>query len=230
MPKTSAFPKALEVLLAIPSFTGLDTAALEAIARIATWKYFDAGQVVFLEGELCAGLYIVQKGWLKAVKISLTGREQILRIVGPGETFNEIGVFVGGTNVVTVEVLEPARVWIIQREKLIQLMDEHLPLAHIVTRNLAKRVMYLISLVEDLSLHTVETRLARLLLEQSTGDVVNRKRWSTQAEMAARLGTVPDVLNRALRSLVEEGLIRLERHQIQILDLQGLEAKAMTSE
>ncbi len=87
--------------------------------------------------------------------------------------------------------------------------------------------MYLLSLVEDLSLRTVEARLARLLLEQSRGGTVQRRRWATQSEMAARLGTVPDVLNRALRSLVDEGLIQVERHQIQILDLQGLEARAM---
>jgi len=84
--------------------------------------------------------------------------------------------------------------------------------------------------VEDLSLRTVEARLARFLLEQATGGVLRRQRWATQAEMAARLGTVPDELNRALRSLAEEGLIQVKRHQIQILDRQGLEAKVMPGE
>jgi CRP/FNR family cyclic AMP-dependent transcriptional regulator len=108
------------------------------------------------------------------------------------------------------------------------LIDEYPALCRVVIQNLAQRVLHLMGLVEDLSLRSVEARLSRLLLEQATGDVMNRQRWSTQAEMAARLGTVPDVLNRALRGLVEEDLIRLERHQIQILDRQGLEAKAMT--
>ena len=76
---------------------------------------------------------------------------------------------------------------------------------------------------------TVVARLARMLLEHSTGEVLRRRRWSTQTEMAARLGTVPDVLNRALRSLAEEGLIRIERHQIHILDRQGLRKKATMS-
>ena len=222
--------KAIEVLSTIPYFANLDSATLEAISRVAIRRAFEAGQVVFLEGDACSGLYVVQEGWLKSVKISPAGREQVIRFVGPGELFNEIGVFAGGLNQVTVEALEPAVLWIIPRETLLSLMDTHASLCRMITQNLAQRVLYLIGLVEDLSLRTVEERLARLLLEQAQGDTFSRRRWSTQAEMAARLGTVPDVINRALRDLVEEGLIQIERHQIQILDREGLEARAMLGE
>ena len=109
-------------------------------------------------------------------------------------------------------------------------MDEHPVLSRIVTKNLANRVIHLTNLIESLALQKVESRLARMFLEHSNGDLLNRRRWSTQAEMAARLGTVPDVLNRALRSLAEEGLIQIQRHQIQILDRKGLERKAMQSD
>ncbi|MCC6383358.1 MAG: winged helix-turn-helix domain-containing protein, partial [Dehalococcoidia bacterium] len=89
------------------------------------------------------------------------------------------------------------------------------------------RIATLVQMVADLSLHSVEARLARRLLENVEGDIVYRRRWSTQAEMAAHLGTVPDVLNRALRSLAEAGLIQVERQQITILDRAGLTAKAL---
>jgi len=218
--------KALQVLSSIPYFAQLDPATLEAVTRAAIQRSFDAGQVVFLEGEPCSGLYVVQEGWLRSVKISPTGREQVIRFVGPEEMFNEIGVFAGGVNQVTVEALEATALWIIPRETLLGLMDTHPSLCRLITQNLAQRVLHLISLVEDLSLRTVEGRLARVLLEQSRGDLVSRQRWSTQAEMASRLGTVPDVINRALRNLVEGGLIRIERHQIHILDREGLADKA----
>ncbi len=218
--------KAVEILSSIPYFAQLDPATLEAISRAAIRRSFDAGQVVFLEGEPNSGLYAVQEGWLRSVKISPAGREQVMRFVGPGEMFNEIGVFAGGLNQVTVEALEAAVVWIIPRETLLSLMDTHPSLCRLITQNLAERILHLIGLVEDLSLRTVEERLARLLLEQSRGDLVSRPRWSTQAEMAARLGSVPDVINRALRSLVDEGLIQIERRQITILDRKGLQAKA----
>lgn len=223
-------PKAIDVLSTIPYFANLDSATLEAVSRVAIQRAFEAGQVVFLEGEACSGLYVVQEGWLKSVKISPAGREQVIRFVGPGESFNEIGVFAGGLNQVTVEALEPAVLWIIPRETLLSLMDTHASLCRLITQNLAQRVLHLIGLVEDLSLRTVEERLARLLLEQAQGDTFSRRRWSTQAEMAARLGTVPDVINRALRGLVEEGLIQIERHQIRILDRDGLEATAKLGE
>jgi CRP/FNR family cyclic AMP-dependent transcriptional regulator len=106
------------------------------------------------------------------------------------------------------------------------LLEKHPNLARIVIQNLARRIHYLIGLVEDLSLRSVEGRLARILLEQASEGMVYRQRWATQTEMAARLGTVPDVLNRALRSLVEAGLIQVERRVIHILDSQGLAAKA----
>lgn len=218
---------AARVLATIPSFAGLDAASLEALAQIAIRRDYAAGQVVFLEGEPCTGLYVVQVGWLRSVKISPTGREQVIRIVGPGESFNEVGVFAGGVNHVTVEALEPARLWILLREQLLQSIERHPRLAQALIRNLAQRSLHLMSLIEDLSLRTVESRLARLLIEQASDEVVHRRRWSTQAEMAARLGTVPDVLNRALRSLVEAGLIEIDRHKITILDRQGLEEKAM---
>jgi CRP/FNR family transcriptional regulator len=72
--------------------------------------------------------------------------------------------------------------------------------------------------VEDLSLRSVEARLARLLIQEATDGTLQRRRWDTQAAMAARLGTVNDVLNRALRRLAADGLISVERRQIRILD------------
>ena len=62
-------------------------------------------------------------------------------------------------------------------------------------------------LVEDLSLCSVEVRLARLILQKAQGDALVRQPWATQAEMATRLGTVPDMVNRSLRKLAEAGVI-----------------------
>jgi CRP-like cAMP-binding protein len=92
--------------------------------------------------------------------------------------------------------------------------------------NMADRIAYLAGLVADLSLHSVEVRLARLLLEEASDGALVRQSWMTQAELAARLGTVPDVLNRALRSLADLGLIRVDRRRITILDRPALAQRA----
>jgi CRP/FNR family transcriptional regulator len=216
-----------EVLPAVPYFAGLDDSTLDAIARAAVRRNYAVDQVLFLEGEPCSGLYVVEDGWLKAVKTSPEGREQVLRFVGPGEVVNEVGVFTEADNPATVIALEPTTVWLIYRQTLLRLLQTHPQFARRVVQSLAGRVLHLVSLVEDLSLRTVEARLARLLLERAEDEALRRRRWATQAEMAARLGTVLDVVNRALHELAREGLIEVERHQIRILDPDGLKAKAM---
>ena len=106
-------------------------------------------------------------------------------------------------------------------------MDRFPGLARILAAELAQGATHLVNLIQNLALLTVEARLAGIFLEHSSGDTLNRKRWATQAKMAARLGTVPDVLNRALGKLADEGLISIQRRQIQILDRAGLERKAL---
>ncbi len=204
----------------------LDAATLQTVARSAIKRVYEPGQVVFLEGEPSGGLCVVQDGWLKAIRIGPDGREQALSFLGPGEVFNAIGVFARDSNPASVIALERSTIWVIQRDTMRRLLDDHPRLAHAIIQDLAQRVLHLIQLVEDLSLRTVEARLARLLLEQAQTDTLPRQRWATQAEMAARLGTVPDVINRALRALTQEEVITVERHQIQILDKEGLERKA----
>jgi len=225
-----SFAEAVRILSAAPSFAGLDQKTLEDLAKAATRREFEAGQVVFLEGDPCDGLFVVERGWFKSVKISPLGREQVIRFVGPGEVFNDLAVFAGGQNRVTVEALESAAAWIIERERFAALLESNPKLSRVVIQNLSQRVMHLIRLVEDLSLRSVQSRLARFLCERERGAFVQRKQWSTQAEMAAHLGTVPDVLNRALRSLSEDGLIEIDRHNIKVLNRHGLEEKAMLVE
>lgn len=226
MGQADAVHEAAKRLAAVPYFAALDAAALDLAARAVVRRVYDPGEVVFLEGEPCAGLYVVESGWLKSVKVSPGGREQVIRFVGPGEVFNEVAILVGSPNLVTIIALEASVVWVLPRQRILELLDAHPQMARVVAQQMAERAMYLVHLVEDLSLRTVEARLAHVLLEQAQGDEVRRQRWSTQAEMAARLGTVPDVLNRALRNLVEAELIEVERQQIRILDREGLEDRS----
>jgi CRP-like cAMP-binding protein len=219
------------LLKSVSYFSHLDPAVRKLVAQSVVRHKYAAGQVVLIEGESCAGLYILESGWLKVTKIGLDGREQVLQMLRAGEAFNAVSVFTEAPNQATVAALEESVVWIIQREVLLKLLEEQPAFARQVIQELADRVMHLIRLVEDLSLRSVEGRLARLLLEHAeAGGSVQRRRWATQAEMASRLGTVPDVVNRALRKLSDDGLIHVERHQIQILDKEGLKQIAQIAE
>jgi len=230
MNKDEALQNTAKLLKAVSYFSSMDTTALRLVAQSAMRRVYDAGKVILLEGEPCAGLYIVEGGWLKVIKIGMDGREQVLQTLGAGDAFNAISVFTDVPNQATVTALENSQVWIVRRAVLLSMMDEHPALARQVVKDLAGRVMYLVRMVEDLSLRSVEARLARLILDQAEGEAVHRQRWATQAEMAARLGTVPDVVNRALRKLAAAGLIHVERQQIRILDGEGLRVVAQVVE
>jgi CRP-like cAMP-binding protein len=210
--------KLTDLLAVLPYFKDLDATTAQAVTQAALRRKYETNQIILLEGEPASGLYIIQDGWLKVSKISLDGREQILQFLGTGEVFNAIGVFTNTPNPATVTALEPSIVWMIPKESMLELLQTHPALARMIIQDLAGRVLHLITLVEDLSLRKVESRFARLLLEEAHNDVILRKRWATQTEIAARLGTVPDVVSRTMRKMTELGILQATRTEITILD------------
>ena len=208
-----------------PFFAGLNAEILDILVQGAVWREYAAGEVVVLEGEAADGFYYIQSGWLKVGKVSPNGREQVLSFIEPANTFYEVGAFSDLPNPATAVALEKAGVWLIKRERVMQLVRERPFFAEFILSKMAGRLLHLVSLVTDLSLRPVTGRLARLLLESAEGDILQRPRWYTQAELAARLGTVPDVIQRALRELEQEGLIEVTRQTIRILDRASLTAK-----
>jgi CRP/FNR family transcriptional regulator len=210
----------------VPYFAHLDAAAMEAVARKATRRRYSRGELLFLEGDPCAGLHVIQEGRIKLYKVSLEGREQIVRLPGPGEFFNEVAVFDRGSNPVSAMAALDARVWVVDCAAMRHLVSNHPSLAAAIINNLASRSRHLLSLVEDLSLRTVTARLAKLLLTRAqTG--AEGPQPMTQQEMAAQLGTVREMVGRVLRTFEDEGLIRFDRHRLIILDREGLEKEAM---
>ncbi len=207
-------------------FQGFSDLILRDLASQAVWHDYGAGEIVFLEGEVSAGLYVLQAGWLKIVKISADGREQVLRFLEPGEAFNALALFADRPNPATAIALEPAGVWLLRHTAVMRVLRQRPDFAERVIAAMAEHLVALVKLVEDLSLRPVTGRLARLVLEQADGDVLRRPRWYTQAELAAQLGTVPDVVQRALTGLAAGGLIVVERHQILIRDRAALEKMA----
>lgn len=208
---------------ALPLFQGLGNGLRCELARRAVWREYLPGEFIFIEGEESPGLYYLESGWLKVVKSSPQGREQVLKFVGPGETFNEVGVFARRPNPASAVALETSGVWLLPRSELSRLVREHPEFAESTIGQMADRLTHLVGLVADLSLRTVTGRLARLLLDDSVNGVLYRPRWYTLAELASRLGTVPDVIQRAVAGLAGEGVIEVRRSEFRIRDRARLE-------
>ncbi|MCB8975884.1 MAG: Crp/Fnr family transcriptional regulator [Ardenticatenaceae bacterium] len=203
-------------------FVGLAQNTVEELVKTAVWRTYGPGEIIFLEGEQASGLYFLQSGWVKVVKSSPTGREQVLRFMEPGDTFNEIVVFANLANPATAIALETAETWMLPRQALSHALRQNPDFAQHAIAKMAERVLHLVNLIADLSLRPVTGRLARLISDGAVDGVLSRPRWYTQTELAARLGTVPDVVQRALRQLEQDGLIQVERHQIRIVDAGAL--------
>jgi CRP-like cAMP-binding protein len=224
-PKHLARLKAL--LARIRHFDSLPPEVQERLAAVALPCHFDAGQVIYVEGEPAESMYILEAGWVKATRMTREGREQAMMFLRPIEIFGDIAVFTGTTYPGTVVALEAVDAWSVPAKTILDLIPRHPDLAMAIIRRLSERVLHYIGLVEDLSLRSVESRLASTLLRnaelQDARLVVPRREWTTFDEMAVRLGTVRDVLSRALKTLEAEGLLRVEKQVIVLLDPQGLE-------
>jgi CRP/FNR family transcriptional regulator len=214
--------KTKSLLQTIPYFRGLDDHALESLAHEVIVRRYNAGELIFLEGEPNAGLHLVVEGAGKVYRLSEGGREHILTTLDPGDSCNEVPVVDGGPNPANFAAIEDSIVWVISGESLSRLRQQYPALNDIIIKNLAMRCRQLVQRVYNLSFLSVTGRLAAFLLQQSAEEnSLNRQQW-TQDEIAAHLGTVREMVGRAFRELHEAELISIDRHRIEILDREGL--------
>lgn len=211
----------LEFLKRIPYFFGLNTTELELIKKLIVEKTASRGEMLILEGEMVGALCFVVSGALKVFKTSTEGKEQILSIVRPGESFNDVSVFDTGTSPVSVQTLGPVVLYEIGKNDMESILRKYPQIARNVINVLAGRVRHLISLVEDFSFRHVIGRVAKILLENA-GDGAGAGVRLTQQEMAAMAGTAREVVGRSLKALEDRGTIRLDRHRIVIRNKEAL--------
>ena len=144
-----------------------------------------------------------------------------------GDTFNDVAALDGGPNPATAISHVESRIWRIDRNDLRRTADAHPELAWALVESIARRARYLVGLVQDLSMRNVRSRLAHLLLMQAEeSEHEEMQRLLTQEEMASRLGTVREVVGRALRGLAADGIIEFDRHRIVILEPERLAEEA----
>lgn len=211
----------LELLKRIPYFSGLGAIELDGIRKVIFEKTFERGEMMLIEGESAEALYFVASGVVRVFKTSIEGKEQILNLVRPGDSFNDVPVFDSDPNPASAQAVGPVVLYGIRRSDVGAMLRDHPQVALNVIKVLAGRVRHLVSLVEDLSFRHVIGRVAKILLEHAGDGSVPLPRL-TQQEMAAMAGTAREVVGRSLKALEEEGAIRLDRHRIVITDKEAL--------
>ncbi len=205
-------------LRAVPLFSALDDHTLADVSCRTRRYSFRPGQQIMLEGEQPPGLFVVLQGRVRLSCTAPDGREQVLDMVGPGEIFNMVPIFDGQPNYTNARAMSPVRCLLLPGKDLLALLRAHPDLALAVLGEMAGQLRELVRLVEDLAFRSVRARLARQLLTEAAEGAAEL----TQQELAERAGTVREMAGRALRRLSQEGLVRLERGRVIVLDAEGL--------
>ncbi|HEY96121.1 MAG TPA: Crp/Fnr family transcriptional regulator [Dehalococcoidia bacterium] len=210
-----------EFVCNIPYFDGLSESEHQSIKALAIERHYERGDIIIYEGDKATALYVVCSGAVKIFKTSLEGKEQILSIARPGDSFNDVGVFDEGLNPASAQAMGEAVIYELGRSELNVITQNHPIVAHNTIKVLAEQVRELVTLVEDLSFRHVIGRVAKILLEYAGTEVENGPRL-TQQEMAAMAGSAREVVGRSLKTLEENGLIKLNRHKVIITDIHAL--------
>ena len=221
----------IECLKSISYFRSLPPVELRRLAAACTARTLRRGEVLFDEGESCRGLFIIAEGSIEVRQISFHGREQVLHTEGPGATLGESPLFDRGAYIASAVALEPTRALFLPRANLLDLCHRHPAVALAMLETLARRLRSFAGLVGDLAFRSITERLARYIASMAatghpiaTGIEVTLR--LTQTQLAARLGTVRELVSRALSQLERDGIIARTRTRIVIRDPVRLDARA----
>lgn len=198
----------------IPLFATLDTSELARITGMTIERRYERSDIVLLEGDMGGALCYVVVGLVKVFKTSPEGKEQVLRLIAAGNTFNDVPALDGGPNPASAAAIESSTIYMIRRAELQQLILTRPEVAAAAVQALAQALRHLVTLVEDLSLRHVTARVAKLLLEQ--------EHHLTQQEMAAIAGTAREVVGRALKELEMAGAIEMRQGRVIVLSRKRL--------
>jgi CRP/FNR family transcriptional regulator len=222
---------AKQILKSTALFAALDDAELNALAARSGIRSYVRGAVLFSEGEPCSGLYVVVSGRVRIFKTSMSGREHVLALEGPGASVAELPVFDGGDYPASGSAAEDTEALFVSRADLRTICLEHPEVSLKMLQVVGARLRRLVGIIEELSFTTVRHRLVSWLLRAARTEGKRAERGVTfslsanHQELASQIGTVRELVSRNLARLQAQGLIEMNGREITILDHEALEAE-----
>ncbi len=214
---------AAETLRGTPLFAHLSPEELERVVRIGTVRRYPRRHPIFRDGDRADGFFVVAAGRVKVFKLSEEGKEQVLHLLEPGQSFAEAVLFEGGTYPANAEAITDAELLFLPKRPFIELLEGNPKMAIRMLGSLAKWLRRMTDLVEDLALRDVESRLVLYLAEGMRQQGIPLEDGAEfeipvgKNVLASRLGTVPETFSRTLKKLQEQGTIRVQGKRIRIL-------------
>lgn len=216
----------MEKLAKVPLLSELTSEQRERVVRTGRELGLQRGEVLFHEGERAGGLFALLKGRMKLVRYSPEGKELLLHLVHPGQTFAEAALFGRETYPATAEAAVASSLWLFPRDGLFGLMRSSPELGLAMLASVSQWTRRLVNKLDLLTQRRVEERLAIFLMARApqrplrVGDVIPLA--EPKNLIAAQIGTAPEVLSRTFRRLQEARLIDVGGDGVSVLDPLGL--------
>ena len=215
------------LLVNLPLFQQPQEAEIARLVQGTREIHAPRGQLIFQKEDTATGFYVVGYGQIKLLFPSLQGKEKVLKIVGPGQSFGEAVMFLGKPHVVSAQALTDTLLLHVSKEVVFAAIDRDSTFAHKMLAGMSMRLHELVQDVEAYSLRSGTQRLIGFLIRQVgvspvKGGPVEFDLPASKNVIASRLNLTPETLSRILHNLIEAGLITVKGHQITVHNVERL--------
>jgi CRP/FNR family transcriptional regulator, cyclic AMP receptor protein len=222
-----------EILRRAPLFAALDEESAASLRNAMTEVRLARGDALFHEGDPGDRVYVVTEGKIKLGRTSADGRENLLGVLGPGETFGEVSLFDPGPRTATATAVTESTLLGLAHADLQPWLAERPEVAKGLLQQVAHRLRRTNENMADLVFQDVPARVAKALLDLATRfgapaptTGIHVPHDLTQEELAQLVGASRETVNKALADFVNRGWIRLEARAVVLLDVERLRQRA----
>lgn len=214
----------LKLVQQTPLLKALDTKQFQALLANASVYNLAEGEFLFQQGQPLEQIFICTEGFIKLFRLTPNGDEKIVEIISAGNSFAEAVLFLGGQQYpVHAVALKPAQVLGINAEQYQQILRSSVDVCFHLMGLMSKRMHWLLTEVDRLTLHNATFRLLSWLLEAPTHASNTILLDVPKHVLASRLSIKPETLSRILKRLSEQQLIRVDEQMIELLDRVALQ-------
>ncbi len=218
-----------DLLKRCPLFAGLKEEDLKKIRGIALHKQVGKKGLLFSDGQEAKGFYVILSGKVKLYKVSSEGKEQILHVVSAPDAFAEAALFHEGNYPASAEAMTDCQLFFFPKREFVELIEKNPRLSINMIVSLSHYLRRFASLIEELSLKEISSRVAKYLVDLSLRSEREGRSPATveldlsKTQLASKLGTISETLSRTLSKMKAKGIVDVQKNRIHILDRRALE-------
>ena len=208
----------------VPIFNHLEPAELKEVAATTKGRNLSKGEILYRAGEKSNSLYIIHKGKLKVYRLTESGKEQVIRILQPGDFTGELALFTDNVHDSYADAMEATELCTISSGDINELFLKYPQISLKIIKEFSLRLDQVEHQVTSFTTEDTETRVALYLVQQAESSQSKEIRLPmSRKDLASFLGTTPETISRKLAKFEDKGWIQqYDQRAIRILDIENL--------